>query len=349
MPFTTEELSAAGAYSLNYQLRNKPIDQIGIEHPLLKALMAKQKPFPGGKQYIVENLKFDYGSNFQWYYGDQIVTYNKRRTVTTAQFAWASAHDGFTLNEDELLQNGIEIDDRPGAKPGRHADFEKDKLVDLFDDRTYDLRMGFEQQLDRALHLTASGESINGLSALIAITPSSGTVGGINRATSGNEWWRNHSSTLVAQGSLINTMETMWRNCVRNGGKPDLIICGSDFLDDFRAAADAVIDRYTILPTAGGSAGFDPGVTNLSFKGVPIIWSPTFKDLDSVESVSPVWEKRCYMINTNHLRLRPMRGHDMVSRTPPRVYDRYAYYWGLTWKGALTMNRGNAHGVLGLD
>lgn len=349
MPFTTEEISAAGAYSLDFHLRNKPIDQVGYQHPLLKALMAKQKAFPGGKQYIVENLKFDYGSNFQWYYGDQVVTYNKRRTVTSAQYAWTSAHDGFTLNEDELLQNGIEIDDRPGAKPGRHADFDKDKLVDLFDDRTSDLRLGFEEALDLALHRVGTGEAINGLNALISTTPTSGTVGGINRATSGNEWWRNHVSLNIAQGSLINTMEQVWRSCTRNGGKPDLIVCGSDFLDDFRAAADAVIDRYTILPTAGGTAGFDPGVTNLSFKGVPIIWSPTFYEVQAIESASPSWEKRCYFLNTNHLRLRPMRGHDMVTRTPPRVYDRYAYYWGLTWKGALTMNRSNAHAVLGID
>jgi hypothetical protein len=27
----------------------------------------------------------------------------------------------------------------------------------------------------------------------------------------------------------------------------------------------------------------------------------------------------------------------MVNRKPPRAYDRYEYYWAITWRGALTM------------
>ena len=36
----------------------------------------------------------------------------------------------------------------------------------------------------------------------------------------------------------------------------------------------------------------------------------------------------------------------MVSRKPPREYNRYVYYWALTWKGALTANRFNCHSVI---
>jgi hypothetical protein len=35
-----------------------------------------------------------------------------------------------------------------------------------------------------------------------------------------------------------------------------------------------------------------------------------------------------------HARLRPLQGHDTVSRKPPRAYDRYEYYWAITWRGA---------------
>jgi hypothetical protein len=38
----------------------------------------------------------------------------------------------------------------------------------------------------------------------------------------------------------------------------------------------------------------------------------------------------------------------MVSRKPPRVYDRYVHYWALTSKAALTTNKRNAHAVLSL-
>ena len=38
----------------------------------------------------------------------------------------------------------------------------------------------------------------------------------------------------------------------------------------------------------------------------------------------------------------------MISRKPPRAYDKYEYYWGLTWRGALTQNRSNAQAVVSI-
>jgi hypothetical protein len=56
-----------------------------------------------------------------------------------------------------------------------------------------------------------------------------------------------------------------------------------------------------------------------------------------------------YMLNMKHLKLRPIKGHWMVSRQPPRVYDRYVHYWALTAKASLTTNKRNAHAVLALS
>jgi hypothetical protein len=44
--------------------------------------------------------------------------------------------------------------------------------------------------------------------------------------------------------------------------------------------------------------------------------------------------------------LRPIEGNDMIARKPPRQYNSYNYYWGMTWRGALTSNRMNCHGVI---
>jgi hypothetical protein len=46
------------------------------------------------------------------------------------------------------------------------------------------------------------------------------------------------------------------------------------------------------------------------------------------------------------LKLRPIKGHWMVNRKPPRVYDRYVHYFALTAKAALTTGKRNAHAVL---
>jgi hypothetical protein len=52
------------------------------------------------------------------------------------------------------------------------------------------------------------------------------------------------------------------------------------------------------------------------------------------------------MLNTNHIKLRPIEGNDMIARKPPREHTSYNYYWGMTWRGGLTMNRGNCHGCI---
>ena len=60
MPFNSAEISQLGKYGLDAYMRNKPIDQIGTERPLLRKLMGMKKPFTGGKQYVVEQLRVRY-------------------------------------------------------------------------------------------------------------------------------------------------------------------------------------------------------------------------------------------------------------------------------------------------
>lgn len=350
MSFTTQEVNRAGLAALNDYMRNTPIDQVATERPWLSKLMKMKKKFGGGKQYVVENLRYRYQSNFQFYRGDQQVTYNKRSTVKHAQFEWTSCHDGYSMSEDDFAQNGIVVAD---SKPKNSSKAERIQLYNLFTENNEVLREGFEEQFDRALLLdgTQATEAIQGLDHLISQS-GQGTIGTIN-ATSGNDWWRNNASLNVADGNIITTMESLWRSCIRNGGRPDFIMAGSTFIDKFRAQAKSEISRYTIVNTNGGQAGFDPSVgpvqgvsTGLHFQQVPIVWNPVFEDLDSEYSPTETWESRCYFLNCKHIRLRPMEGHDMVTRNPPRVYDRYTYYWGLTWKGAMTTNRRNAHAML---
>jgi len=342
MPFTSAEIQQAGKAALDFYMKNKPIDQVGTERPLLKKLMATKKPFPGGKQYIVEQLRKSYDSNFQWFYGDGQVSYNKRKTIEQAQFPWRSCHDGFALSEDDLFQNGITIIE---GKGGNNSGAERVQLTNLLQENIETLRLGFEEKFDYELHQdgTQSADAVAGLDHLIALNPTVGTVGGIDRAT--NTWWRNGYVTGLTTANLLDNMEQQWRNCVRNGGKPDFIIAGEDFIDAYRSATSS---SNRVIIQNGSTIQAEGGTVEYSFHGVPIVWDPVFLDLDTNLLPPTPWQKRCYFINTKHLKLKPGQGHDMVTRTPPRVYDRYTYYWGLTWKGGLCANRLNAHAVLAI-
>lgn len=346
MPFTTQEITDAGKIGLDYYLKNSPIDQIAVERPLAKYLASKKVSAPGAKQYIVEQLRVRYQSNFQWFNGSQVVTYNRRQSVEQANYAWRSAHDGFSLDEDRLIQNGISVSD-DGAG-GNASDAERVQLTNLLKEQSEILKLGFQEKFSHAQHLdgTQSSDAITGLDALVSLTPTSGTVGGIDRASA--SYWRNYAQTGVTSttttGNILDYMEIAWRACVRNGGKPDFIEAGSTFIDGFR---NFMMKTFGRLDYEGVSERtIEGGTKALTFHGVTIQWNPEFDDLDTLYGPTPTWAKRCYMLNGAHIKLRPIEGQDMITRKPPRAYDKYEFYWGLTWRGALTMNRSNAHAVV---
>lgn len=350
MPFTAQEVLDAGKIGLDYFVKNNPIDQVAIERPLMKAMQGAKQAAPGAKQYIVEQLRYRYQSNFQWFNGSQVVTYNRRQSIEQSQYAWRSAHDGFALDEDRLAQNGITITD--DGKTGQASGAEKIQLTSLIEEQSAILRLGFEEKFDQALHLdgTQSADAMTGLDALISLTPTTGTVGSINRATAGNEWWRNHAATglttTTTTGTILDLMEVAWRACVRNGGRPNLILVGEDFLDGYRNFLIKTYGRMDYGP--GGFKKVEGGTDEISFHNVTMTWDPVFSDLDDLYGPATTWKKRCYFLNTKHIRLRPLDGQDMVTRKPPRAYDKYEYYWGMTWRGAMTLNRSNANAVLAI-
>lgn len=355
MPFSSQEITDAGKTSIDMYLKNKPIDQVAVARPWLRKLMAMKKSFPGAKQYIVEQLRFNYGSNFTWYYGSQTVSYNSRQTIEQAQYSWRSAHDGFFLDEDRLLQNGIIWNEQ--GRGGESSRAEAIQLTNLLNEQTESLRLGFEEQFSLDLHRAGvpANEEIEGLDHIVSLTPTTGTTGGLNRAT--YTWWRNNVQTGVTAGQTKDKTEEQWRACIRNGGAPDFCLAGELWVDQYRT--DFTTDGTDII----GMFEFSPNRqseiydavqhreetdTGLRVHGRVMHWDPEFQTLDTEDSPATLWEKRCYLINCRFLKLRPAEGHDMVSRNPPRVYNRYVHYWALTWKGALCSGRLHAHSVMAL-
>jgi uncharacterized protein YukE len=349
MPFNTEQLAYAGKAAIDYFLKNDPIDQINVERPLIKKLTASMKPYAGGLQYVVEQLRKSNDSNFQSYFGDSQVSYNRKRTLDQAKFSWGAFHDGFGLNEDELAQNGITMTDEKNSVP---SDAEKVQLTNLLSENMETLKLGFQENFDLMLHRdgTGSATDIAGLDLLVSTAPTSSVVvGTINQST--NVWWQNYADidiSLATPGNLVDRMEIAWRETTRFGGyQPDFILAGSDFIDAYRRDAGLTVNRRFAAPAKGG-ATLDAATSGIFFKNVEIVWDPVFDTLDATDAPAIEWSKRCYFLNTRFLNLRPIKGHWMVSRKPPRVYDRYVHYWALTSKAALTTGKRNAHAVLSI-
>ena len=380
------DITQLGYVALQNYLKNKPIDQVAVQRPLLKKLMSGKKTWGGGKENIVEQIRTGYDNNFEWF-GDtslntsDTVSFNTRDTVRQAYYPWNSAHDGFQFSEDYLIGNGILIGDSQSPRNSSAAGLVQ--LTNVFNESMEVLRLGFEEILDQSLHLdgtitvgggtSTANKAINGLDFIVPCVSHTGTVGGIDRAS--NTFWRNQidmgAGLNVTTGAdygngypgdeLLTPMHVMWRACQRNGGSPDFILAGTDFIKSYEAAADAKESRYAVQPGSSSAPwNMDPSIENkdwgtftgLYFQGVPIMLDPVFQDLDAISGadssngLTVAWEKRCYFLNTKHLTLRPIEGNDMIARKPPREHTSYNYYWGMTWRGSLTANRCNCHGVM---
>ena len=228
MPFNSEQLAYAGRAAIDYYLKNDPIDNININRPLIEKLIAGKTEYGGGLQYVVEQLRYSNDSNFQSYFGDSQVSYNRKRTLQQAKYTWGAFHDGFGLNEDELTQNGIVMTDDRSATP---SDAEKVQLTNLLSENMETLKLGFAENFDYMLHRdgSQSATDIPGLDALVSITPTHGIVGGIDPSV--NTWWQNYADLTVGSTStdMLESMEKAWRACIRVGGQaPDFLLVGSD-------------------------------------------------------------------------------------------------------------------------
>lgn len=347
MPISASDLQELAKVSLDEYLRNIPVDQIATERPLLKKLMQGRKLFLGAKQNIVENIRKTYGSNFSWAYGEDPVIFNKRNTTEQAAFPWRRAVDGLYLDYDRLFGNGIKV--REGERGAYKLEQnEKVQLLNLLDEQMESLKEGFMQKLDLELHRngTADPDAIVGLDALISVAPTTGTVGGLDRATA--TYWRNNAETgisVASVGNLAQRMELNWRRCIKNGGSPDFILAGGDFIDAYRKEI-----TVTNNANAGSVKNLDAGVgsgvnTGLYFKGVEIIWDPQFEELQTLESPLVSWNKRCYFINTKFMKY---RDDDMDIVTPVRPHDTLAMYAMVNLRCALSISRANAHAVLAI-
>lgn len=347
MPISAPDLAYLGKVSLDDCMRKTTVDQIATEKPLLKRLMAKRKLFLGAKQNVTVNVRKSYDSNFAWAYGEAAVSFNKRKTTDQAAFPWRRAVDGFYIDHDTLFGNGIKV------REGERGQFklevsEKVQLLNLLDEQMDAFKEGFFDKLNLELHRdgTASTDAVTGLDGLIVTAPATGVVGGIDRATA--LYWRNNASTAIASGTagaLGDAMELQWRKCIRNGGTPDFILAGSAFCDAYRK-----IVTVTQNADAGAVKKLDAGVgsgteTGLYFKGVPIVWDPSFETLDALDAPLIPWEKRCYFLNTKFIDL---RDDDMDIVTPVRPHDVLAMYHMINLRLALVLKRSNAHSVLAI-
>lgn len=344
MPFTVQELDNIAAAALDFHVKGKPHLQNIQEKPLLDAWMRKTKTFPGGKGNITFRVKGDYTSAIEGYTHNDTVGYANPANMKQVFYPWKELHLGVTMSLTELKVDGISVvDSANGKSTSEHSDAEATRLAGILEDKLQDMSEGWARGMDEILHRDGTQDSkvFGGLQLFIADDPTTGTLGGISRAS--NTWWRNrskvgankitHSTSLQ---TLTKTLRSEARQLRRYGGRPNLVIAGSGFIEKLE---DEIHEKGTYTQEGFVNRGKnDIGMADISMRGVgDFIYDPSLDDLSR--------SNFCYILDSRHIYPMVMDGEDMKQHNPARPYDQYVLYRALTWTGGMVAKQLNSSGV----
>jgi hypothetical protein len=328
-----------------YNRSRKLADNVTKNNALLRRLSekGKVKSFDGG-QAIVQELEYSENGTYKRYSGYDILNITPSDVFTAAQFSIAQAAVAVSISGLEMLQNSG-----------------KEKMIDLLEARIGNAERTFENNLSGDCYSNGTadgGKQIGGLQLLVADVATSGTIGGINRAT----WpfWQNNVQSFATVGLVPSsaTMQTMmnrtWLAQARQADRPDLIIADNIFFRYYWESLQA-IQRITRDDDA--MAGF----ASLKFMDADVVYDGGFQGVAAgqgtvINGAGVTWTSgqgapasHMYFLNTDYIFLRPHRDRDMVPLDPDRFsVNQDAMVKLVAWAGNMTMSNAFLQGALTL-
>jgi hypothetical protein len=269
------------------------------------------KTFSGGYK-ILQELSFAENSNAGWYSGYDILPVGVSDVISAAEFNIKQAAVPVVISGLEMLQNSG-----------------KERMIDLMDSRITVAESTLANLIAGGLYsdgTAAGGKQIDGLNAAVPTDPTTGTYGGIDRAT----WtfWRSQLSDQTAANGLDATKiqgywNALWATMVRGTDRPDLIIADSTVWAAYMASLQT-LQRFS-----------SPETGNLGF--------PTIKFMDADVCLDGGIGGFCpagtaFFLNTKYIHYRPHADRNMVPLSPNRRYatNQDAEVQIMAWAGNLT-------------
>lgn len=343
MPFTAEQLENVAQATIDYHYKVPEVRAQTIQDkPLLKALLAGAEEFPGGKEYITFGAKGTYTTGIQGFGGADEVDYDDPANMKRGKAPWKLIHAGIEFTMEELMRNGISFSDTTdGTGEVKHDEREKIALADLMKDKVEDMMEGSDRALNRMLWQDGTQDStlVPGIRSFIVNDPTAATVVlGIDQ--SANDWWRNRArlamtASTASDQNVVQKMQRDWRQIRRYGGRTDLVLAGSDYLDwveqELRSKGNYTLEGWT------SKGKTDASIADISFKGQAFQYDPTLDDLGL--------SKYCYAFDMRTIKLKPVSGENGKSHTPARPHNKYVFYKAKTWAWGLICRQRNAQQV----
>jgi hypothetical protein len=275
-----------------------------------------------GGTYLLENLDFGDNATFKWYSGYEEISTSPSEVFTTAQFDWKECGGNVVFNEREKAINA-----------GRQKKF------DLVKNKTKNLERTMINNLGAALFFAGTendGKSFGGLQAAVADDPTTGIYGGINRATAGNEFWRNQlldlsvESITLSATTIQDAFELLWVRCARGLDVTKLITMGDTYWRFFAGSVNAN-QRY-IRESDGASA-------KTSFPYYLFKTAKAFHDPNCSAT-------RAYFLNPDWLKIKPHKERNVVAGKARYPASSRATVIPMDFMGNITCGNASLQGVM---
>ncbi len=272
----------------------KIADNVGNNNPLFVKMKKAGNIITGETgRTLFEEHDFDENGTIKRYTGSETLTITEDTVFDAFEYNWKQTAGAVRFNGLEEVQNG-----------GKHG------VIKLLKARLKNL----ERSIRNSVHgdcysdgTADAGKQLGGLDLLIAEDPTTGTVGGINRATAGNEYARNQvldndaagAGSATTSSNIEARMRSLMTPTYRAGDTNRLWLLGNTYWEAFLEAATG---RQRYVDKELAKIGFD----NYVLDGVTVCLGGGFKSASS--GATSLAATKGYLVNADYLKLRVAAG-----------------------------------------
>ena len=325
--------SVSDIIATNIQSRTGELaDNVTNNNALLRKLKERGnvKNFSGGNVILQEIMYNDSTTNnTNSYSGYEVLNVGQNSPISAAQFSITQYASAISISGLEMIQNS-----------GKEA------IIDLLDGRMSVAEAQLMNRIGGDVYLDGtgnSGKNLTGLGAAVPDAPSSGTYGGIDRATF--SFWRSlkysgvtDGGSAVSASNIQGYMDALAVQLIRGTDKPDLIVADNNYYKLYLQSMQS-IQRVTDSASSSAGAGF----ASLKYYGAGMASDVVLDGgVGSAATANHMW-----MLNTKFLFLRPHADRNFVPIGGERqAVNQDAIVKLIGWAGNITSSGPQFCGVL---
>jgi hypothetical protein len=228
--------------------RDQLTDNVFTDRVLTNHLMSNGRiRMVNGGTKIVEPLIYGQNSTVASYSGYDPISLTAQDGISAAEYEWKQYAASIAISGIEEAKNNGE-----------------QEIINLLEAKIMQAEESMREGFNAMFFSDGTGNSGKNWNGLGNLIESGNTVGGINSATAGNEYWRSYEENTAGALTLAQ-MATAYNSVSVGNDRPDLVLTTRTLFEKYEALLQPQL-RYTDTKTA------DAGFQNLLFKAAPVVY-----------------------------------------------------------------------------